>query len=139
MRYNRKAVYDYAKEWAYARNPKYYNYDSIGGDCTNFASQCVFAGCKEMNYNKNNGWYYIDGNNKSPSWTATEYLYKFLTTNKGAGPSGDVVQINERIPMMFLENEFLDTIFTNIDVYISHFKIFYHMQFFHQNYHLVEF
>ena len=30
MRYNRKAVYDYAKEWAYARNPKYYNYDSIG-------------------------------------------------------------------------------------------------------------
>lgn len=95
MRYNRKAVYDYAKEWAYARNPKYYNYDSIGGDCTNFASQCVFAGCKEMNYNKNNGWYYIDGNNKSPSWTATEYLYKFLTTNKGAGPSGDVVQINE--------------------------------------------
>ena len=45
MRYNRKAVYDYAKEWAYARNPKYYNYDSIGGDCTNFASQCVFVGC----------------------------------------------------------------------------------------------
>lgn len=22
-----------------------------------------------MNYSKNNGWYYINGNNKSPSWT----------------------------------------------------------------------
>lgn len=52
--YNRESVYQYAKNWAFSRNPKYYNFDSIGGDCTNFASQCVYAGCNEMNYNKNN-------------------------------------------------------------------------------------
>lgn len=46
--YNRQKVYDYAKKWSYDRNPKYYNYDSIGGDCTNFGSQCMFAGCNQM-------------------------------------------------------------------------------------------
>ena len=104
-RYNRNAVYEYAKKWAYSRNPKYYNYDPVGGDCTNFASQCIFAGYNEMNYNKDNGWYYINGNNKSPSWTGVEFLYNFLITNKGTGPSGikttidkldigDIIQLN---------------------------------------------
>ena len=87
--YNREAVYEYAKKWAYGRNPKYYNFDSVGGDCTNFVSQCIYAGCKQMNYNRNNGWYYINGNNKSPSWTGVEFLYNFLTTNNYQGPKGE--------------------------------------------------
>ena len=86
--YNRDKVYTYAKKWAYSRNPKYYNFDSIGGDCTNFVSQCIYAGQNQMNYNKNNGWYYINANNKSPSWTGVEFLYKFLITNKSVGPQG---------------------------------------------------
>lgn len=92
--YNRQKVYDYAKKWSYDRNPKYYNYDSIGGDCTNFGSQCIFTGCNQMNYSKNNGWYYINGNNKSPSWTGVEFLFNFLTSNKGLGPKGEVSNIN---------------------------------------------
>lgn len=54
-----------------------------GGDCTSFASQCIYAGSKVMNYNKNNGWYYNSGNDKSSSWSGVEFLYNFLTTNKG--------------------------------------------------------
>lgn len=92
--YNRQNVYNYAKKWAYGRNPKYYNYDPVGGDCTNFTSQCIYAGYRQMNYNKNNGWYYINGNNKSPSWTGVEFLYNFLTTNQGAGPQGEQTTIN---------------------------------------------
>lgn len=87
--YNRKKVYEYAKEWAYKRNPKYYNFDPVGGDCTNFASQCIYAGCNQMNYSQNNGWYYINGNNKSPSWTGVEFLFNFLISNKGMGPKGE--------------------------------------------------
>lgn len=34
--YNREKVYEYAKKWAYSRNPNYYNYDPIGGDCINY-------------------------------------------------------------------------------------------------------
>ena len=93
--YNRQDVYDYAKKWAYGRNPNYYNYDSVGGDCTNFVSQCIFAGCNQMNYSKYNGWYYINGNNKSPSWTGVEFLYKFLILNKGIGPKGKNASIKE--------------------------------------------
>lgn len=52
--YNRKKVLEYAQKWAYDRNPRYYNFDSIGGDCTSFASQCIFAGSNVMNYSKSN-------------------------------------------------------------------------------------
>ena len=93
--YNREAVYEYAKKWAYGRNPKYYNFDPVGGDCTNFVSQCIYAGCKQMNYDRNNGWYYINGNNKSPSWTGVEFLYKFLTTNNNLGPKGEKMTIDK--------------------------------------------
>ena len=84
--YNRISACEYAKKWALKRNPQYYNYNSLGGDCTNFISQCIFAGSKVMNYSKQNGWYYIDGNRKSPSWTGVEFLYNFLITNKSVGP-----------------------------------------------------
>lgn len=42
---------------------------NYGGDCTNFVSQCIFAGSGIMNHNKRTGWYYINGNKKSPSWS----------------------------------------------------------------------
>lgn len=93
--YNRQKVYEYAKKWAYGRNPKYYNFDPVGGDCTNFVSQCIYAGYEQMNYNINNGWYYINGNNKSPSWTGVEFLYNFLITNRNLGPQGIETNINE--------------------------------------------
>ncbi len=30
MEYNRQMVIEYAKKWAFLRNPKYYNFDSVG-------------------------------------------------------------------------------------------------------------
>ena len=47
--YNREAAVDYARRWAMGRNPAYFDFEEIGGDCTNFASQCLFAGAKVMN------------------------------------------------------------------------------------------
>lgn len=92
--YNRIATIEYAKKWAYRRNPNYYNYDNIGGDCTNFVSQCIYAGSKIMNYDRY-GWYYNDANNKSASWTGVEYLYKFLINNRSIGPYGKEAKIEE--------------------------------------------
>ena len=105
IEYDRKSAIEYAKKWAYKRNSKYYNFDSVGGDCTNFISQCLYEGSKVMNYKKDLGWYYINGNNKSPSWTGVEFLFDFLVNNKIEGPFGkevnqeniqfgDVVQIS---------------------------------------------
>jgi len=94
LEYDRKSAKEYAKKWAYLRNSAYYNYDSVGGDCTNFVSQCIFNGCKVMNYNKN-GWYYKNGNDKSPSWTGVEFLYNFLLKNRSVGPFAKLATIEE--------------------------------------------
>lgn len=80
----------YAHKWAYGRNKKYYDFDDIGGDCTNFISQAIYAGFGMMNYNTINGWFYKSADNRSPSWSGVQFLYNFLLSNKGAGPSGIV-------------------------------------------------
>ena len=98
IEYDRKTAVKYARKWAYKRNGKYYNFDSVGGDCTNFVSQCLYAGSKVMNYKKDLGWYYINGNNKSPSWTGVEFLFDFLVNNKEEGPFGKKVNQEIEIP-----------------------------------------
>ena len=104
--YNRAAAVRYAHTWAYGRNPRFYDYELIGGDCTNFASQCLYAGSRIMDYTPTYGWYYIDANHKAPAWTSVAYLYNYLTrTHDAVGPAardasiaeiepGDVVQLS---------------------------------------------
>ena len=89
IEYNRDMVLAYAGRWALSRNPEYYDFTGIGGDCTSFASQCVFAGAGVMNYTPTYGWYYISGLDKSPSWSGVNYFYDFMTANEGAGPFGE--------------------------------------------------
>lgn len=93
--YNRDKAVAYAKQWAYSRNPEFYDFQELGGDCTNFASQVIYAGCGVMNYTPIYGWYYISLNNRSPSWTGVNQLYTFLTTNTAEGPRGKVVDLSE--------------------------------------------
>ena len=98
IEYDRMAAVEYAKKWALSRNPIYYDYEQIGGDCTNFVSQCVYAGCGVMNYNENNGWYYLDANNKSPSWSGVSFFYDFMLNNQGVGPYGIAATLGDIIP-----------------------------------------
>ena len=102
--YQREKAVEYAVKWALNRNERYYNFDKIGGDCTNFVSQCLYAGCKIMNYTKNTGWYYNTVNDRAPAWTSVHFFYDFLINNKGKGPYakevlntemeiGDVIQL----------------------------------------------
>lgn len=84
--YRRDKAVAYAHRWAYARNPAYYDFSDLGGDCTNFASQVLYAGTGVMNYTSVTGWYFISLNARSPSWTGVPYFYNFLMGNRGAGP-----------------------------------------------------
>jgi len=93
--YNGLLAKEYAKKWAFSRNPKYYAFDKIGGDCTNFISQCIYAGSKIMNYTPEFGWYYINSTNRSPSWTGVEFLYNFLVNNNSIGPFAKETSPNE--------------------------------------------
>ncbi|MBQ8428692.1 MAG: amidase domain-containing protein [Clostridia bacterium] len=102
IEYNRQAAVEYARRWAYARNPKYFNFNSLGGDCTNFASQCLFAGAPIMNTTPTFGWFYRSLNDRSPAWTGVEFFYRFLTGNaqgdgigNGVGPFAQEVDISE--------------------------------------------
>jgi hypothetical protein len=96
--YDRTVAVNYARRWAMARNPSYYDYDSLGGDCTNFVSQCLYAGSGVMNYKPTFGWYYIGANNHSPSWTGVPFLFNFLTRKTGVGPVGKEVSMDEVQP-----------------------------------------
>ena len=91
INYDRFKAIQYAEKWANSRNPEYYNFDKIGGDCTNFISQCIYAGTNVMNYTPTFGWYYNSANSRSPSWTGVEFLYNFLVSNKYLGPFGKVI------------------------------------------------
>ncbi|MBQ7566906.1 MAG: amidase domain-containing protein [Oscillospiraceae bacterium] len=84
--YDRARAAAYARRWALGRNPAYYDFARIGGDCTNFASQCLYAGARVMNYTPTFGWYYISVNNRAPAWTGVEYFYSFLVGNDSVGP-----------------------------------------------------
>ena len=95
IEYNRQAAAEYAKKWAFGRNPAYYNFQSIGGDCTNFASQCIYAGAGVMNFTPTFGWFYRTAGDRTPSWTGVEYLYNFLVNNEGLGPFAEVVPLEK--------------------------------------------
>lgn len=105
--YYRDRAVAYARQWALHRNPAYYDFESLGGDCTNFASQCLYVGSAVMNFTPVTGWYYRSSYDRTASWTGVEYLYQFLTGNAGPGPHarivpsrdaqpGDIVQLGNR-------------------------------------------
>lgn len=96
--YDREAGIDYAVRWALKRNPAYYSFDKIGGDCTNFISQCIYAGARRMNYTPTFGWYYNSVSNRSPSWTGVLFLNRFLRNNKSYGPQAMVVERSQITP-----------------------------------------
>lgn len=86
--YNRDRALTYAREWALSRNPLFIDYTGFGGDCTSFVSQCLFAGSCRMNFTPVFGWYYLDENMRTASWTGVQFFYDFLTNNSGEGPFG---------------------------------------------------
>ncbi len=86
--YNRERALMYAEKYAFSQNPVFGNFVGIGGNCTNFVSQCIYAGSCIMNYKPTFGWYYISYNERAPSWTGVEFFYNFITQNRDVGPFG---------------------------------------------------
>ena len=93
--YNRERAVEYAKKYAFSQNPVFASFKGIGGNCTNFVSQSLYAGTCVMNYTPTFGWYYISLDDRSPSWTGVQYFYNFITSNKDVGPFGRQVDPDE--------------------------------------------
>lgn len=103
--YNRERAVEYARRWALERNPLFVDFTSQGGNCTNFVSQCVYAGSCIMNFTKDFGWYFISADDRAPAWTGVEYFYDFMTGAYGfreignsEGPYGSEVDSRNALP-----------------------------------------
>lgn len=97
--FNRWNAKVYAEKWAaWPRNtgsstidnPNHYiNYASSGGDCTNFASQVLYAGGMIMlgkyTTGSTSSWYWESDSTRSYSWTGVTYFMQHWANYNGSG------------------------------------------------------
>lgn len=76
--YDRERAVAYARRWALSRNPLFFDFTDVGGNCTNFVSQCLLAGSLTMNPEPIFGWYYRSVDDRAPAWSGVGELYGFL-------------------------------------------------------------
>ena len=93
--YQRENAVAYARKYAFSQNSLFANFAGIGGNCTNFVSQSIYAGSCEMNDKPTFGWYFISLDDRSPSWTGVDYFYNFIIENADVGPFGRVATSDE--------------------------------------------
>lgn len=120
-KYNRILGVEYAKKYALVKNPEFFDYTNSGGNCTNYISQCLYAGAPKMNFGAN-GWYYLTPANTSISWANVEPFYNFLISNSGVGPYasnsnlnmcevGDIIQLKFEGRSIFSHSLFVTEIY----------------------------
>lgn len=104
--YDRARAVEYAKKWALSRNPLFIDFTGQGGNCTNFVSQCLFAGCGVMNFTPTFGWYYRSPDDRAPAWAGVDELYRFLigipefaSANGGVGPYASDARESRKIEL----------------------------------------
>ncbi|WP_138494927.1 amidase domain-containing protein [Paenibacillus pinistramenti] len=85
--YRREDAARYADEWWDAYNPEFTGFEV---DCTNFISQCLFAGGAPINYTgkRESGWWYkgyIGGQEGwSYSWSVAGSLERYLSSSRSS-------------------------------------------------------
>ncbi|MGL4345593.1 MAG: amidase domain-containing protein [Cellulosilyticaceae bacterium] len=109
--YNAAAAIGYAYRYAKNPNPKWHNYEQYGGNCTNFISQCLFAGgmpFDTVGKSEASKWYWYSDQERTPSWTAATAFKNYLLASQKDGQGiqmrlgskeelrlGDVVQLGD--------------------------------------------
>lgn len=102
--YNRAAAIEYADKYYHTRNKDWYNFTDEGGNCQNYASQCLLAGGLNMDYTGDLQWKcYIEDPDYDPgingeetqsgrtrSWVGVNYFYDYIKYNEGYGLVGEV-------------------------------------------------
>lgn len=91
--YDRQAAKDYAYKYWHSRNPEYYDFSNVGGNCQSFASQMAVAGGIPMDI-EGDEWqqwkfYGLEVEDKeirsgrSLSWATVDFFYDYLVANVG--------------------------------------------------------
>ncbi|WP_372660432.1 amidase domain-containing protein [Cohnella sp.] len=100
--YRREAAVAYAERWWNEPNPAYENFEV---NCTNYVSQCLFAGGAPMNYTgrRESGWWYKGYSNSqemwSFSWAVANSLQQLLSRQRAFGLRAEPVSMPESLQL----------------------------------------
>ncbi|WP_230986674.1 amidase domain-containing protein [Cohnella fermenti] len=98
--YRREDVVAYAEQWWDEANPSYENFEV---NCTNYVSQCIFAGGAPMNYTgrRESGWWYKGRANGqelwSYSWAVANALQTYLSQPRTFGLRAELVESPQQL------------------------------------------
>lgn len=101
--YDRNKAVAYADKYYHERNPLWYNFTDEGGNCQNYASQCMMEGGIALDYFGEEQWKcYVEDPNYEPeineeetaygrtrSWVNVGYFYNYAKWNEGKGMVAD--------------------------------------------------
>jgi hypothetical protein len=102
--YDRNKAIAYADTYYHDRNKDWYNFTDEGGNCQNYASQCLLQGGIEMDFSGDEQWKcYVNDPDYDPyinedptpegrtrSWVNVGYFYNYAKWNEGKGLVADV-------------------------------------------------
>lgn len=100
--YRRDLAVAYAERWWNEPNPAYENFEV---NCTNYVSQCLFAGRAPMNYTgrRESGWWYkgrVGGREWwSFSWAVADSLRRYLAMPRSFGLRAQEVDAPEKLKL----------------------------------------
>jgi len=100
--YRRDLAAAYADRWWNEPNPEYENFEV---NCTNYVSQCLFAGQAPMNYTgkRDSGWWYRGFSSGrelwSYSWAVSNSLQHYLSTPRNKGLQATAVESPEQLSL----------------------------------------
>jgi hypothetical protein len=93
--YRRETAVAYAERWWSEPSP---SYEPFEVNCTNYVSQCLFAGQAPMNYTgrRETGWWYkgrVNGQERwSYSWAVADSLQRYLSHSRSFGLRAEPVE-----------------------------------------------
>lgn len=99
-RYDRNKAAQYADRWWKEYNPEYEVFEV---DCTNYVSQCLFAGGAPIHYTgrRETGWWYKGYSGKqewwSFSWAVSDSLQRYLAESRSSGLRAEAMDRAEQL------------------------------------------
>ena len=113
--YNPDAAANYADRYVYHGaqggavyegyyNSAYHNFNSVGGDCANYTSQCIYAGgmpqvvCAAYG---TDGWYYKSSSDRSATWASTTNLRNWMANNRGTKVTASSSTVYKGSPVFY--------------------------------------
>ena len=96
-KYNREKAVEYNYKYINDRNPDYFAFDGIGGNCQNLASQSLHAGGIPFDLTGDYKWKSFsseldetsEAKGRTSSWTGTQNFYEYVKYNKKGGVCAD--------------------------------------------------